>query len=172
MSLSQIQTDTISISSVNNFLDNLDKAKNYSPASNTCTRNGFQTHNIISSIHISALEEIYNKVQAYLKTVIKNCIYYEFYIDYMHLIHYNNGGWQVGHTHSEYEDYSFILYLNDSDGDTVIYEGKDIIRITPERGKIVFFDSNYYHESSICSKEKKVAVGSIKFRHKIWEPKK
>ena len=171
MSLSQVHTDVISETSVDNLHKVLNETKNYPSVNTSCTRNGFQSYNIISRVPSSVLHEIYNKTQKYLDFVVKSCVYYEFYIDHMHLIHYNSGGWQEGHTHSSLEDYSFILYLNNSDGNTVIYEGKDIVHITPERGKIIFFNSHFYHESSMCVNEKKIAVGSIRFRHKIWKPR-
>ena len=171
MNISQVHTDTISGTSVDILHGVLNEIKNYPSVSTSCTRDGFQSHNIISRVPSSVLHEIFNKTQRYLNLVVKNCIYYEFYIDHIHLIHYNSGGWQVGHTHSSHEDHSFILYLNNSDGDTKIYEGMDIVSITPERGKIVFLNSHYYHEGSVCVNEKKIAVGSIRFRHKIWEPR-
>lgn len=171
MTLSQVRTDIISDTSVNILHSVLNEAKKYPSVNTTCTRNGFQSYNFISFIPNSVLQEIYNKAQKYLDSVVSNCIYYEFYIDYIHLIHYNTNGWQVGHTHSSLEDHSFIIYLNNSDGDTVLYEGKEIVNIIPETGKVVFFNSHYHHESLVCSCEKKIAAGSIRFRHKIWEPR-
>ena len=169
MTFSLIQTYAVSESSVKILHDVLTDIKNYPPVCNTFTRNGFQSYNVISRIPNVVLQELCDKSQEYLNLVVKNCTYYESYIDYLHLIHYNTGGWQEGHTHNSLEDYSFILYLNNSDGDTVIYEGKNTVRITPEYGKIVFFSSNYFHESSVCFNEKKVAVGSLRFRQKIWK---
>ena len=169
MTFSLIQTYAVSESSVKILHDVLTDIKNYPPVCNTFTRNGFQSYNVISRIPNVVLQELCDKSQEYLNLVVKNCTYYESYIDYLHLIHYNTGGWQEGHTHNSLEDYSFILYLNNSDGDTVIYEGKNTVRITPECGKIVFFSSNYFHESSVCFNEKKVAVGSLRFRQKIWK---
>lgn len=42
--------------------------------------------------------------------------------------------------------------MNDSDGDTIIYEDKSaetvVDRISPKQGRILFFDGDYYHSSS------------------------
>jgi hypothetical protein len=171
MNLSQIYTDVIAETTVNSFHSVLDQIKNLSPAINNCTHNGFNSHNVISVIPKETIQDIAEKTKKYLNSVVENCIHYEYYIDHIHLIHYSAGGWQEGHTHKSSEDYSFILYLNDSDGDTLIYEGKNIIPITPKRGKIVFFSSHLLHEGTVCVDEKKIAVGSIRLRHKIWKPR-
>lgn len=45
-----------------------------------------------------------------------------------------------------------LMYMNDSDGDTIFYEDetgdKILDKITPKRGRIVFFDGHHYHSSS------------------------
>ena len=68
-----------------------------------------------------------------------------------------------------YPHYNAIYYVNDSDGDTVIFnetnkdysedfgvmkENKFTVkqRITPEKGKVVVFPGHYYHASSFAKK--------------------
>ena len=44
-----------------------------------------------------------------------------------------------------------LYYVNDSDGDTILFEDdkKTVIQqVTPKKGRIVFFDGNIYHTSS------------------------
>jgi len=80
--------------------------------------------------------------------------------------------WHLPHIDSPYPHLVAIYYLNDSDGDTVIFnETNDSFkagdfakmtsndftvkaRITPEKGKMVIFPGQYYHASSSPKKSK------------------
>jgi hypothetical protein len=143
---------------------------NFDSVSDTCTKNGYQTINVIKNTNQNYLDEIVYYCETYLNEYYgENLSFFEFYIDHLHIIKYNPGGYQIGHTHSCIEDHSFILYLNDSDGITRFYVDKNFIDIVPQKNKIVFFDSSVYHEGLVCSSEKIVLVGSIRFRHKVWK---
>ena len=78
----------------------------------------------------------------------------------MDYIKYNEGGHQKEHFHQT-DDYSFILYLNNSDGDTVL---KDPVhkKFSPEKGKIVVFNGKILHYGEPSFKGKKILVGAIK----------
>lgn len=59
---------------------------------------------------------------------------------------------------------SCILYLNDSDGDTLIYFKNKLKRVKPEAGKIVVFDGQLYHTSSNPVKTNYRKVVNINFK--------
>tara|TARA_R100001015_G_C4612436_1_gene167962 strand:+ start:957 stop:1418 length:462 start_codon:yes stop_codon:yes gene_type:complete len=118
----------------------------------TCTKNGYQTKNIIS---------------LFKKSLIKRMVKYKNFhehVFHIHYIEYNEGGYQELHSHETTEDFSFIIYLNNSDGNTKFYEvlkGQPPVIVKPEEGKIVIFSSHFGHEASISNKNKKILVGAI-----------
>tara|TARA_R100000988_G_C3910861_1_gene121961 strand:+ start:28 stop:492 length:465 start_codon:yes stop_codon:yes gene_type:complete len=114
----------------------------------TCTINGFQTENILK---YKTPQEVAQKIILQLKKDLN--------LFHIHLIEYNQAGAQTAHDHKETEDYSFILYLNDSDGNTVL---ENYGEITPEKGKLIFFDSDITHYGKPSMKGKKIAVGALK----------
>jgi hypothetical protein len=115
----------------------------------SCTNNGKQTENIISLIPKEILNEIlfFNNFKEKL-----------FHI---HYIEYAQGGNQELHSHINTEKYSFILYLNDSDGDTVFLVDNKKLNITPKKGTLVLFSSDIPHYALKSIKNKKVLVGAI-----------
>ena len=75
--------------------------------------------------------------------------------------------WHMPHIDSMYPHYNAIYYVNDSDGDTVIFNetnedySEDFefmksntftvkYRVTPKQGKVVIFPGHYYHASSFA----------------------
>jgi|TARA_B100000085_G_C18537081_1_gene510435 hypothetical protein len=63
------------------------------------------------------------------------------------------------HIDLEYPHYASILYINDSDGDTVIFnektpKNKFTVKktISPKRNRLVFFNGSYYHTGHSPSK--------------------
>ena len=67
-----------------------------------------------------------------------------------------------------------VYYVNDSDGDTIIFDGKynkdteytDLKikqRISPKKGRIVMFDSEYIHAASLPSSGKRIVL-NINYR--------
>lgn len=50
------------------------------------------------------------------------------------------------HTDRPEEHLGLIYYLNDSDGDTIFFEGdSELQRVSPKKGRIVIFDGNTLH---------------------------
>ena len=148
---SSLEEFQISDEIVDNLLITLEafKEKNIS-VSDTYTKNGFQTTNILD----------YKAPKELSKLIMKE-INKELNLFHIHLIEYFNQGEQLVHNHEATEDYSFILYLNDSDGNTVF---ENIGEITPKRGKLIFFKSNIKHFGKPSFRNKKIAVGALKIR--------
>jgi len=114
----------------------------------TCTVKGFQTNNIINLFKTDLLKKILPEEDLYKK------------IFHLHYINYNLNGYQKEHNHIRTEKYSFILYLNDADGNT-IFEEPIKKSISPELGKLIFFSSDIWHRSEISTNGKKVLVGAV-----------
>lgn len=56
----------------------------------------------------------------------------------------------------------FLFYVNDSDGDTIIF-GRDknnnpLMSVTPKKNRAVIFDGSFYHCSSTPTKEKRAVI--------------
>jgi len=50
--------------------------------------------------------------------------------------------------HREYQSWTAIYYVNDCDGDTVIYQGSEIAeRITPKKARLAYWDSRLIHSA-------------------------
>ena len=61
------------------------------------------------------------------------------------------------------EDYSFVLYLQDSENGHTCFEiDNKIVKVKPEKGKLVFFPSDIWHWGEKSSGKKKIAVGALK----------
>ena len=118
----------------------------------SCTHHGFQTSNIINLFNESLLKKIV-PIKNYYKEVF-----------HIHYIYYSAGGYQGKHSHEETEKYSFILYLNDADGKTFFKEPVNK-KITPKKGKLIFFTSSIPHGGEKSFKGKKVLVGAV---HNRW----
>lgn len=41
-----------------------------------------------------------------------------------------------------------IIFINESDGDTVIFEGKNVTKIKPKKGRAIFMEGNVLHASN------------------------
>jgi hypothetical protein len=127
--------------------------------SKNLTINGKQTRNVLDKIEVGYIEIPF--MQSLSSTDIFRTQPCE--TKHIHLIHYDTNGYQLPHDHSETEDFSFIVYLNDSDQKTAFYRDGVYMYITPERGKGIVFDSKLLHWSLPGTIEKKVAVGAVDF---------
>lgn len=126
----------------------LNKLKYKDNSKGTYTINGFQTPNIFKHFNQKLLKEIL-PIEGFHKKIF-----------HLHYIKYKENGFQHTHNHEKTEKYSFILYLNDSDGDTLF--GKPINRrIMPEARKLIFFDSSILHRAEMSYKGKEILVGGV-----------
>jgi hypothetical protein len=122
------------------------KGKDYSDE--TFTEKGFQTKNIIKLFPKNIFKKIIPINELYKK------------VFWIHYIKYQKGGYQKEHLH-EPDDYSFILYLNNSDGDTVLKNPVNK-RFSPKKGKIIIFNGKILHYGEPSFKGKKILVGAMK----------
>lgn len=124
---------------------NINKNKFLDVSNNTCTENGFQSNNIVNFFNENLKKKMMNN----------QCLYQDIF--HIHYIEYKNSGFQKEHNHANTEEYSFILYLNDSVGDTVFSN----TRVSPKKGLLIIFDSTLFHKGE-KSINKKILVGAIK----------
>ena len=150
--ITDLQSYTLKDTTVDKILDCI-KNNNFEDISfRTMTEKGFQTGNIINYFSKELLKEIlpFNGFD-------ERCFH-------LHYIEYSDGGRQVNHNHIDTEEYSFIVYLNDSDGGTYFQEPINT-KVVPEKGKVIIFKSSVYHGGLPSFKNKKVLVGSIDKKH-------
>ena len=137
------------------------KEKNYEDKKKNCTISGFQTHNIVYLIPKIFFENFDIALEGFLSKRSERFLFDKTIIPYMNFIEYEAGGHQLMHNHYFTDDFSFIIFMNDSNGLTKFsLPDKDIL-VKPERGKLVVFDSFVWHGALTSSNNKKVAVGRI-----------
>ena len=69
-------------------------------------------------------------------------------------------GSQKPHLDSPLEHCVCLYYVTDSDGDTIFYdkEGKEFKRVSPKKGRIVFFNGNISHSGSFPLKSTRIVI--------------
>lgn len=123
----------------------------------TCTFNGHQTPNILSLNE----EDVNEKLTSLRKRLEKKCgVKFEY--NWVHMVRYDQDGYQEQHKHDHNEDYSVIVYLNDCDDGSTFYvlnEKRNVIMESiPKRGKCVMFPASVLHGGYPTSGEKKILV--------------
>ena len=76
---------------------------------------------------------------------------------------------QYPHIDNDYDGYySLIYYVNDTDGDTILFDNdlKITKKITPQKGKAILFKSNTLHAACNPIKNNKRSVINFVFRYK------
>lgn len=65
---------------------------------------------------------------------------------------------QSPHTDLKFPHYGLIYYVTDSDGDTIFYndQKEEIKRVSPKKGRILFFDGRIKHSGSNCTKNMRI----------------
>lgn len=103
------------------------------------------------SPHFKDLEPLLKAIQAHMK-----------HITGIHRIKFNltwrtpesNGRWQMPHVDTNdvvnryNHHWSMVYYVNDSDGDTVIFYPYETVRITPKRGRVLIFPGHLKHTAT------------------------
>lgn len=150
----------LSPKSVDKFLETLEYFKKYRPDLNVATTGE------VCSVNAYHSGNIFNfKTCLELKKEVEHLIPYKEKTDlfHIHLLHFFDKGYEKPHDHKKTEDYSFVAYLEDSeDGNTCFQMKDEVVKIKPEKGKIVFFPSDIWHWGEPSSGNKKLAVGALK----------
>lgn len=156
--MSQIIERKILDNTVDKFLQILDLFKDLRPdlnrslRSDSCCVNGYHSGNIL----------IFKSTHELVKEIIGEIPYEDCILHHVHLIHFYESGYEKAHDHQATEDFSFILYLSNSeDGNTCFQLEKETYKVKPEKGKIIFFPSNIWHWGEPSSGNKKIAVGAL-----------
>lgn len=94
---------------------------------------------VLSLKHINKTEAQVFKSRAFLQFPLSNNLIKGKYID-------------SPHRDMKEKHLALLYYVNDSDGDTIIYENKKTLKIKktikPKQGRIVIFDGSYWHSGS------------------------
>lgn len=131
---------------VDEIIEIVDSYKGTDHSYHTCTEKGFQTVNIVDMFSENLIKKIIPINELYKK------------VFHIHYIKYGKGGFQKEHLH-EQDDYSFILYLNNSDGNTVLKNPVNK-RIFPEKGKVIVFSGKILHYGEPSFRDKRILVGA------------
>lgn len=138
----------------------------------TCFKsNGYQSGNLIN-LHDIDLLEISMLIRFHLARNFK-ILQEEIEVIFLHFLDYNTHGRMEEHNHSENEDFTFLLYLNDcDDGDTVFYLNhtndnarmRSKIKVKPRKGRLVVFNSSVPHFGSFTKSNKMIFAGGLIYR--------
>ena len=149
--------DTVDLEVVKFSLDLLEKYKkeDIKTEQPVFTHNGFQTPKVIQA---------YNHD---MKLKLLKDYFHPQDLFHLHLIEYFEGGSQRLHDHWKTEYNSFILHLNDADGDTSFlftdYSDRQNRNLDckPREGKIYYFHGHTLHQGKPSFTGKKVLVGAL-----------
>ena len=106
-----------------------------------------ERHHLFEYLCLNTLYSASHKVNVLVKNVIQARIF-------LHMPS-PNPGLDTIHTDMDFNHWVFLYYVNDSDGDTVFFkddEKTEIKRVTPKKGRGVFFDGSIKHCSTRPSK--------------------
>ena len=75
---------------------------------------------------------------------------------------------QIPHTDLNYPHYSLIYYVTNSNGDTIFYndDEKEIKRVSPKKGRILFFDGTIKHSGSNCTEGIRIVFN---YNFRLWK---
>lgn len=148
----KIVEDSISYINSKDFsvLDNIKES--------VCTFGGKQTENILNQKEINLISNgLFNVIESGFGEACP-----KFEIVHIHAIDYMQGGYQIPHTHMDTENFSFVLYLDDTESETLFWVNGDIKGFKSEKGKLLVFDSRLLHWATPTNTRKRVIVGACK----------
>lgn len=144
----------------NFFIDHMNYIKvipGRNSENNSLTRNVWWSGNLTD---LTWDESEFSKNCSFIKNLAENLFHCRLFYNYVHYIDYHPGGSMNFHSHEIYENFVFILYLNDCfDGETN-FDFRRIVSLNPKKSQIVFFESDIFHSGSYSS-NKQILVGGM-----------
>jgi len=138
---------------LSSILSNLKSNNIGIPANSSCTKQGFQTTNLMDN----------EEIKPYLNKIIDLLPNKDFKHRWFHMIDYDINGLQEEHNHIQTEIYSYIIYLESSNTGHTYFSlsNQSKMFIQPVKNMIIFFPSWLMHGALKVLDNKKVAVGAL-----------
>jgi len=131
--------------------ENSDKKYDFAFLSHTLIRDGLDNSKH-SDIAKRLVKKFYQKINQAEKDIIRATVNLTFPEPSLKTT--------IKHRDQPYSHKVLIYYINDADGDTIIYDHDEVntYNISPKRGRFLFFDGSYFHCGTPPSKKHRLII--------------